>query len=776
MSEHNLSEADQNQPRSVVACYVCRKRKVKCSKEYPQCTLCAQTLQTCEYPEKLLRPGPKIGSTQTPRKRKRQGETVQVNASAPRQRIDSPLPPTLAPQDSPSPSRDLAPSPRGHVDLPEPDSPSPRPDIQSLSFIIHPSHDSCSDQRKDGSPGSNKQRSPESHVASSCFALGFNPGLLDHYIDKFFENFTSFRLFRESDFRNLLHQVETHYQCRALIATLLLFATKSDEGTDEDYPVPGISQGRASAKFVSQALKYVDIAIYERADLPMSLPLLQTIILISHYLLTQGVRGRAWRYLRCAVGSAYELNMHLIDADRNWTNDIDPQLWSEDEERRRAWWAIWEMDVFSSVIRRCPTGIDWTQNETFLPADDDNWTRGEPQQSCKLSLDPVGRYKALEACGNQSPKAWFLIINSLMKEAQKITSPMGLDTSFVPDLHVSATATATASDTAKPQDRHGHSYGHRTPSRARESLNQLRIIRNALQCTVMALPPQVKYRYQYLSFGMREIDRQSVITRRLQHSAIYSIHTMVQLTKLMIYKYHLFNQSGDQLLKKDCHHHLARNQALEQYSESADEIVSLVGQSYEEHFRFVNPFTASTIWLGGAVQLLYRELAPLNPSEKAVTNSKLELLRMTYNHFVSFWSMSSTMQKNLEVVETEIHNLRCGGPKAQEQGQDQIRLPPQTDTNARIEADGAGDGHGDVGLHPADDSTVTCTGPFMSTQSIPPPNTRPTWLTGQQLPESATPLTGFLRICPAQTAINSICWDHLCQCPSWVKERPVAAV
>ena len=32
-----------------------------------------------------------------------------------------------------------------------------------------------------------------------------------------------------------------------------------------------------------------------------------------------------------------------------------------------------------------------------------------------------------------------------------------------------------------------------------------------------------------------------------------------------------------------------------------------------------------------------------------------------------------------------------------------------------------------------DDSTVACTGPFMPTQSIPPRNTGPTWLTGQQV-------------------------------------------
>lgn len=451
-----------------------------------------------------------------------------------------------------------------------------------------------------------------------------------------------------------------------MLAAVLLFATKSyDQCNDDDNEdiYLGLPTTPSSSHILTQALDYTDLAIKECEDEPVPLSLLQTLILITHWLLIQGVRGRAWRYLGVAVRIAYELNMHLIDANKSQDDEMQSEEWCEDEERRRAWWAIWEMDVFASVIRRCPTAIDWSQNETLLPAEEEKWLRREPQESCTLKLDPIERYKALEATRNQSPKAWFIVVNSLMKDAQKITSPIGVSgASVVTGRNGAARGSVSAKDSKNDANHKATTY--------KASLNRLRIIQNALQCSVMALPNSLKYRNQYLSFGTREMDHELKISRRLQHSSIYSIHVMVQLTKLMIYKYHIFRNGMEVLSSKDnCHHsskdsrHSAVSQALEQYSEASDEIALLTGRSYDEHYRYVNPFLANTIWLAGAVQLLYRELASLDASDRELTNSKLELLSMTYNRFVSFWNMSPTLQKNLKVVETEIENLLSEAPK-----------------------------------------------------------------------------------------------------------------
>lgn len=60
----NISEEGRRSPsHSTLACYMCRKRKIKCGRELPHCTICKETSQECSYPAKPLRPGPKIGST-----------------------------------------------------------------------------------------------------------------------------------------------------------------------------------------------------------------------------------------------------------------------------------------------------------------------------------------------------------------------------------------------------------------------------------------------------------------------------------------------------------------------------------------------------------------------------------------------------------------------------------------------------------------------------------------------------------------------------------------
>ncbi|KAK5467898.1 hypothetical protein LTS15_000871 [Exophiala xenobiotica] len=652
MSENKFSEEEGTQLRSAIACHVCRKRKVKCGRETPQCSLCQQSLQVCEYARKPLRPGPKIGSTQNPRKRKNRtadGEEDQTQErtrqpTSPAQQIRS---------DNSNTTSTRIPNSQDVSEAPE--SPARQADdIQALSFIIHPSHESCSSEKgKDDSPGSNSHSHSQqgSHVSASCYALGFSPVLLDHFIDRFFENFTSFQLFRPADLRPSLHSIESANQCQALLAVILLFATKhQDDEDDAMHEQP--PQNLSSSHLLAQAHKLVDHSFYECEDSPISLPLLQAVILLTHWLLIQGVRGRAWRYLRVAVGSAYELNMHLIDRNKRSDDKVDADLWCEEEGRRRAWWAIWEMDVFASVIRRCPTGIDWSQNETFLPAEDENWFRGQPQKSCTLRQDFIEKYKFLEASGNESAKAWFIVVNSLMKEAQKITSPIGVDKDVPSRGHYST----------KPLYMPADDSIRNSPS-CKESLNRLLMIYNALQCTSMTLPRSLRYRHQNLSFGSRELDPQSAQTCRLQHSDVYSIHCMVQLTKLMISKYYLFNNDLGALSKKDPRRSTAMTQALERYSEASDEIVSLVGRSYEEHYKFVNPFVANTIWLAGAVQLLYRELASLDKSDRDFTNSKLELLSVTYNRFVRHWNMSSTLQKNLEVVQSEISNLQSKAQK-----------------------------------------------------------------------------------------------------------------
>ncbi|KAF2768267.1 hypothetical protein EJ03DRAFT_123177 [Teratosphaeria nubilosa] len=642
-----ITMTEDGQMRSTIACRVCRKRKTKCGRELPQCNLCGQSGQQCEYPCEVRRPGPKIGSTQVPRKR---NASTSV-ASRPVNKT-----PRLSVERT---SRISPPPPPPPVDVVQPISPAPSlsapsPSMLSLSFILHPSHDSCSPHHSPPEAETNSE-SQEDHIEAACLALGVQPCHADDLIDIFFDTFTSFQLFRRQDFRRLLARVPTATQTKALLAPVLAFAIKGcedavDGSASEATKLPLGCSSLSTSYLISLARQYIDQATAESEDDPLPLSLLQALILLTHWFLIKGVRGKAWRYLGTCVRSAYELNLHLVDVNKPACSlATDAAAWCQDEERRRAWWAIWEMDAFASVIQRCPGGIDWSQNETFLPAEDDNWAKSEPQRSCRLDSSVTSRWKALADSGNNSPKAWFIVMNSLAKEAQSITTPIGL-----------------------------HKPGKGAGRPMKDAVNRLVTLLNSVHCCSHAIPAGLKFRCQYLHFGLRSPDAASASAARLQHAAIYSIHCITQLARLMIYRYWIFHGAKVPPRSQACaigapggdHRSpgplgrtdngvspLEVSLALDQYLEAADEVYTLVRRSCADHHKHVNPYLANTLWLAGAVHLLYKRLASPSPTDRELISSNFMLLSVTYNNFLDHWQMPKTLQKNLEVVESELDSL-----------------------------------------------------------------------------------------------------------------------
>lgn len=61
-------------PTALLSCQSCRRRKVRCDKELPSCSLCTKSSQTCNYPSGPLKPGPKLGSSQRSLKRPRRSK------------------------------------------------------------------------------------------------------------------------------------------------------------------------------------------------------------------------------------------------------------------------------------------------------------------------------------------------------------------------------------------------------------------------------------------------------------------------------------------------------------------------------------------------------------------------------------------------------------------------------------------------------------------------------------------------------------------------------
>lgn len=93
--------------------------------------------------------------------------------------------------------------------------------------------------------------------------------------------------------------------------------------------------------------------------------------------------------------------------------------WAKDEEKRRAWWAVFKIDTFSSATMRNPFIIDVDRTYVHLPAPDENWYDHQPVVSTPLLPGgPHSAWKSLVNSPNKSEYAWFLVANYIMRSYQ----------------------------------------------------------------------------------------------------------------------------------------------------------------------------------------------------------------------------------------------------------------------------------------------------------------------------------------------------------------------
>ncbi|RAQ58999.1 hypothetical protein COH20_007110 [Aspergillus flavus] len=644
---------------SDLACQSCRKRKVKCDRTLPRCMVCEQTRQTCNYPLRSMKPGPKIGSSQKKRKRLRQNETAQRRPMSSHSR--PPPGPENGRRDSSFDAFDDQLEKEELVlavpaDLTEATGIEARGSSQQrtsqlntldLAFILHPSHEVTTPSQKQSPSSPDGQQTDLCRQA--CTELGVSQASMNKIIRVFFDNMVAIDIFHEPSFAEKLSNIPSFCQLTALLAAIAGYATRfgalrTNDGASDAVQLAAKSH-RQPAYFIDLAFKYINEALAECDDEMPPLCVIQALILATHCRLTQGVRGKAWRSLGLCVSLIYETNLHLLDS-RKVIQTEDPHRWQEDEEKRRAFWAIWEMDVFASTIRRTPTTINWNQMEIWLPVDNAHWFSGHPASSCFMEADINKRWKALQDSGNQSSKAWFLVINSLMKNAQIACDPLGMPAISNQGYHQQMPNSQIS-----------------TADSAMEARQKLETLANAVRCFTWALPSHLQYRDQYLAFGapvQGELESQ-----RRQHCSIYNIFVMTQLTRLMIYRYDAFRSqnrptetsgrhpSGDSAGRNTFGLLETENEARRQYYEAADRILGIVNRSCEDHVQHINPFLPSTIWLASAVQLVRKHFARAQ-SNRDLVKSRFDVLYLTYKRCVQFWDIQTALQKNLELIEEQL--------------------------------------------------------------------------------------------------------------------------
>ncbi|KAK3322654.1 hypothetical protein B0H66DRAFT_574762 [Apodospora peruviana] len=503
---------------------------------------------------------------------------------------------------------------------------------------MYPSHEAQtrpqSPSTVDASPPGHQDSAVKITIQSVCTALKISRATYDMLMTSYFANMTAFSLFRPGSIEPKFAIMQNHSDAEALVAAMFSFSARHCQD-DPDCPTP--------AYFAQIASSQLDESVDRYGDMRPPFWLLQAGVLVTFYQLTLSVRSRSWKKLGDCIRYSYDMNLHIVDANHEPVSDgskpIDIQRWSLLEERRRAWWATWEMDVFASTIRRLPTAIDPSLNLTLLPVPDSFWFNDVYQESCFLAEDSSLRWKHLEECGNQSAKAWFIVVNSLMRNTQRLVYPAG-----------SAMVLSGGSDKQQQQ----------TVETNRE---ELEIMANCLYCTVTSLPASLSYQGETLDFRPKATstpltDRTvNENNPRQEHADKYALHLMTQLCRFMIYHHKICARAPWLLVQqrkgqqpRSSSETAQANSEWSNYMSASDEIVRVVRNSARDHYRYVNPFLANSLWFAAAAQIACKVFGP-------AALSNLDLLKLTIDRFISFWGGMENLKGKLARIEAGLQNL-----------------------------------------------------------------------------------------------------------------------
>ncbi|KAK5046901.1 hypothetical protein LTR84_007255 [Exophiala bonariae] len=610
-----------------LACHACRSRKVRCSRDFHGCHNCRKCGDTCIYPPAALKPGPKRGSVH----RRRRHDRLDPAAES------SLLPGTA--QIENSGDRLLSASttsnrPRG---VSEDEQEAYSEHIQEVAELCHPSNEFSSPQRQ-----ISRHEMPDQHgdvLSAACRDLGISRDFMEQMIAVFFQTFTTFSLFRAPYFITKLNQIVSVVQVRALLAAVFAFACKGLIRSQTVQNEPRLS----TTDYAELAINYAEEALNQCGDEAPPLCVLQALILTTHWLIIKGVRGKAWRYVGICTRLLFELGIHATDANVEFDGEYlaDPEKWCRDEEGRRAYWAVWEMDQYASHIKRLPITSDWTRDGVHLPAEDEKWLAGRPQRSCALARDLIDRCKNLQATGSKSTRAWYIVIASLNAVAHDIVYSRN-----------------HARRLAREQVR---VIAHQWPE-----------LFNIIQLSMIVLPEELQFHGQHLDFGTQTMGLPPVAATLHRHSAIYEIALMPEVSKVIALRPYVFDIYMRKLLQRaqgtgdtfqaanGLPDEMTRK--AEQCFQSADRILNLIVSCNESHYRYVNPYVTQVSWLGATVQLLQLQLTG-DESKKKVIRSKFEIFKATNEKFMQHWNMSRIPKENLETLESRLNQFTAASQR-----------------------------------------------------------------------------------------------------------------
>ncbi|KAF2170076.1 hypothetical protein M409DRAFT_64442 [Zasmidium cellare ATCC 36951] len=131
---------------------------------------------------------------------------------------------------------------------------------------------------------------------------------------------------------------------------------------------------------------------YIEAQNGYSIQLIQSLLLVSLYELGHSIYPAAYMSIGHACRLGHVLGIHDRTAPQMLPR---PNTWTEQEERRRVWWAVIILDRFISIgHRRKPFASTDPSLDAHLPTDDSHWDRGQMLVAAPLALSASSTIRA----------------------------------------------------------------------------------------------------------------------------------------------------------------------------------------------------------------------------------------------------------------------------------------------------------------------------------------------------------------------------------------------
>ncbi|KAK9378463.1 fungal-specific transcription factor domain-containing protein [Kockiozyma suomiensis] len=526
----------------------------------------------------------------------------------------------------------------------------------AVSSMFHPKHESFTAQLYMNNSSSStdgfliKLACAQTILTQTCKELDLTINVVQGLIGQYFESSVGFSLFHKPTFSDKIRDISDYRYLVALLAAMFSISTRFHDDSADGDSDDSVDGQKNHEKFHRISMKFIDEMLVVCSEEPPPFCLLQAMTLAVFYKLITGVRGTSWRLLGVSVRVAYELRLHLVDYEglnEPPSDESSIRVWILNEEKRRCWWALWEIDAFASIILRLPTAIHGQFNDTYLPVLDTFWFTSHHQRSCLLENEPSQRWKTLVECKNESPTAWRILFISLICGAQVLSR--GNMQSLLSDLD---------QDDQVSHLLHYFKKAYKTKCSSEDWIKFSNLIA-AFRDACNSMPEALR-----VFDDLTNLRKTAAESSRHLASEKFSLFLTIEHARFMIYHIYVVQDAIDGtvrlLLPSEQLFGLSSasttvevyGRGLDTCLHAGDNIYDILTVCNEEYLQYVNPLFSSIIWLAASMQIFRRVFK--RDAAPAVTEHKYIFLRDAYDSYVKYWGTPLTLLFDLDTLEERL--------------------------------------------------------------------------------------------------------------------------